>query len=124
MAETLFAPPALRMGRSFPRDLEYVLANGRPGPADHLQMGTPCRADKSADDGDQVTAEHQPIQEAAQVPLPGDPFLPRDGRVEAAVAMWTVECRAVANPKFGVANDQEIEHGSGAASRRVTGSAR
>lgn len=120
----LFTPPPRRMGRSFPRDVEYVLANGRPRPANHLHVSTPGRADEPADDRDQVIPEHQPIQKAAQVPLPCDPLLPRDGRVEAAVAFWAVEVGPVANAKFGVADDQRIEHVGGAASRRITGSAK
>ena len=49
---------------------------------------------------------------------------PCDDRVGATVALRAVEFRAMANPKFGVANDPGIEHGGGAADRRFTGSAR
>lgn len=124
MDEGLLVPPVLGMGRSFPRDVEYVLANGRPRPADHLQMGSPGRMDESPDHGYPAVPVHQLVQKAAQVPLPRNPLLPRDGRVEAAKALRAVEFRAMANTKFGVPNDQGTEHGSGAACRRFTGSAR
>lgn len=117
---TPLQPPILGMRRSFPWDLERLATNWRPGPADHLDVRSPRRLHEPPHDRYPVVPVHQPVQESTEVPLPGDPLLPGNGRVEAAVSVRAVESCTVANAHFRVANDPGVEHSSGAANRRIT----